>query len=127
MKTTEAYPLNSMQSVGRFAGHEERKMKLSNTLALAFAISLACPIAAYAQTAEQPTPQYQHHVRRHVHHHVVAPNGPPAPVVTAAPAPVVPSVPPLFRPAPPSAVEHDSDGLSRDPEDCMMGCLDTTD
>ena len=57
-------------------------MKLSNTLALAFAISSAGPIAAYAQTAA-PTVPY-HHYRYHrfqdphnyVHHHFVAHNRP---------------------------------------------------
>ena len=43
-------------------------MKTSNTLALAFVISLAGPIAAYAQTAE-PTFPYHHYHYHHYHYH----------------------------------------------------------
>jgi hypothetical protein len=43
-----------------------------------------------------------------------------AAVSTAQGAPTLP------KPVAPPAVENDSDGLSRDPEDCMKGCLDTT-
>lgn len=92
-------------------------MKRSRTLALAFAISLAGPIATFA-TEESAAPV--HHDLRHIrHHHVTAQKAHPA-VSTAhsGPAPAKPVTPP--------AVQNDSDGLSRDPEDCMMGCLDTT-
>ncbi len=91
-------------------------MKRSNTLALAFAISLAGPIAVYA-AEESATPV--HHRHYHVHRHVTAQKAVPA--VSAAQ-----SAPALAKPVTPPAVQNDSDGLSRDPEDCMMGCLDTT-
>jgi len=88
-------------------------MKRSNTFALAFVVSLAGPIAAYA--AEQSaTPVHHHHYP--VHHHMKA-----APAASTAQ-----SAPTLAKSVTPPAVQNDSDGLSRDPEDCMMGCLDTT-
>ena len=92
-------------------------MKRSRTLAVAFAISLAGPNAAYA-TEENATPAHHHRypVR---HHHVAAHKSVPA-------ASTAQSAPTLAKPATAPAVQHDSDGLSRDPEDCMMGCLDTT-
>ena len=92
-------------------------MKRSNTFALAFAVSLAGPIAAYA-AEESATPVHHYHYRVH-HRHVTTQKTVP-PVSTAQSAPT------LAKPITPPAVQNDSDGLSRDPEDCMMGCLDTT-
>ena len=92
-------------------------MKRSKTLALVFAISLAGPIAAYAAEGSAPAVHHYHH---RVHHrHVTAQKS--APAGSAAQ-----SAPALAKPMTPPAVQNDSDGLSRDPEDCMMGCLDTT-
>ena len=108
-------------------------MKLSNTLALAFAISSAGPIAAYAQTAA-PTVPY-HHYRYHrfqgphhyVHHHFVAHNPPPvvAPVVVAPPpAPAQPFGLAFPHIAPYPDGKGDEDGLSEDIQDCNKGCID---
>ncbi len=111
-------------------------MKTSNALALAFVISLAGPIAAYAQTAE-PTFPYHHyhyhhfqgpHLRHHVYHHFVAKNPPPvaAPVVVAPP-PAPQAQPfglafPSIKPYPDG--KGDEDGLSEDQHDCNKGCVD---
>ena len=92
-------------------------MKRSRTLAVAFAISLAGPHAAYA-TEESATPAHHHRYPVH-HHHVAAHKSVPA-------ASTAQSAAALGKPVAPPAVQNDSDGLSRDPEDCMMGCLDTT-
>ena len=105
-------------------------MKLSNTLALAFAISLAGPIAAYAQTAEPTVPyhHYHYHPHHYVHHHLVANNPPPvaAPVVVAPP-PAAQAQPfglswPHIAPYPDG--KGDEDGLSEDQNDCNKGCID---
>jgi len=111
-------------------------VKTSNTLALAFVISLAGPVAAYAQTAE-PTFPYHHyhyhhfqgpHLRHHVYHHFVAKNPPPvtAPVVVAPP-PASQAQPfglswPHIAPYPDN--KGDEDGLSEDQNDCNKGCVD---
>ncbi|MGO9419261.1 hypothetical protein [Roseiarcus sp.] len=92
-------------------------MKRSNTFALAFAVSLASPTAAYA-AEESATAVHRDH--QSVHHR---------PVTTQKAVPAgstAQSAPALAKPMTPPAVQNDSDGLSRDPEDCMMGCLDTT-
>jgi hypothetical protein len=109
-------------------------MKLSCTFALAFAISLAGPLAVHAQTAE-PTVPYHHYPVHHfqgphhtVHHHLVAHN--PAPVV--APIGVAPPPAPHAGPfglswphiAPYPDGKGDEDGLSEDENDCNKGCID---
>jgi hypothetical protein len=105
-------------------------VKTSTIVALAFAASLAAPVAARAQS-EEPTTPYHHQVHHFhgphhaVHHRFVAPN--PAPVSAAQqPGAAVESGPPqtnqMFKPyARPG--EGDDDGLSRDPDDCMKGCI----
>jgi hypothetical protein len=94
-------------------------VKTSTTIALA-AMLLGSP-AAYGQT-EQPAPYHHYQVHRYqgphrtVHHHFVAHT--PAP----APAPTAPETNQMFKPyANPG--EGDNDGLSRDPDDCMKGCI----
>jgi hypothetical protein len=98
-------------------------VKTSTTTALALAMALSAPLAASAQT-EPPT--VHHHVHHH-HRHDVAHNPAPIPESTAAaqrPGEVVESPQPnqMFKPyAQPG--EGDDDGLSRDPDDCMKGCI----
>ncbi len=91
-------------------------MKTSTTIALALAAALSGWLAAYAQT-EQPTPYHHYQVHRwHGPHHFVAHNTAPAP------APTAPQTNQMFKPyAHPG--EGDDDGLSRDPDDCMKGCI----
>jgi hypothetical protein len=101
--------------VWRSIASAEGEVKTSTTIALALATSLSGSLAAYAQT-ERPT---VHHDRRH--HHLD--HTPPAPI---AQRPGEESAPPqtnqLFKPyAHPG--EGDNDGLSRDPDDCMKGCI----
>jgi hypothetical protein len=95
----------------KWRGRLENKMKRSTALALAFAFSLAGPLAAFA--IEENVPQVHHHYRVHHHHHHATTN---LPAVAAA----------LAKPLAPTTVKNDSDGLSRDGEDCNKGCLDNT-
>ncbi len=95
-------------------------MKTSTTIALAIATLLSASRAAYAQT-EQPTAHHHYHADHH--HHYVAQGPVPAP---ARPGEAIESAPPqtnqMFKPyAHPG--EGDSDGLSRDPDDCNKGCI----
>ena len=83
-------------------------------LAIGFAISMASQLAANA--ADVGKPANSHH-RPYVHHRIPAVRGS---VATTAVAPGVPSV---AKPAASLPVHNDSDGLSRDPEDCNKGCL----
>jgi hypothetical protein len=97
----------------------EGEVKKSTTIALAFATSLSGSLPAYAQT-ERPTVHhhYQHH--RHLTHN------PARALAPIAQRPGEESAPPqtnhMFKPyAHPG--EGDNDGLSRDPDDCMKGCI----
>jgi hypothetical protein len=86
----------------------------------AFAISLVgVSLADATESAEPPTHPYRH---VHCHHH----RGPAAPNTATARPPAAPA-PAAARPAISPPVQNESDGLSRDPEDCNMGCVDTTD
>ncbi len=88
-------------------------MKTSATIALTFAALLSASLAASAQT-QQPT------VHRHPHHHhyVAAPPAASTEPVESAP----PQINQMFRPyAHPG--DGDSDGLSRNPDDCNKGCI----
>ena len=106
-------------------------MRTSAIVALAFVASLAAPVAAPAQTAEPTTPYHHYQVHRFqgphhaVHHHFVTHN-PSQASAAQRPSAAVESVPlqtdQMFRPyAHPG--EGDDDGLSRDPDDCMKGCI----
>jgi hypothetical protein len=79
-------------------------------------------LAAYAQT-EQPTAHHHYHV--HHHRHYLAHNPAPAPIAQRPGEPVEngsPQTNQMFKPyAHPG--EGDDDGLSRDPDDCMKGCI----
>ena len=83
-------------------------MKLSNiayaACALAFGFALTTPISVYAQVGAQPT--YKH--KAHVDH------------ITA-----IPSAATALMPAPATAVRApETDGLSRNDDDCKFGCID---
>jgi hypothetical protein len=96
-------------------------MKTSMTIALAALLSAA--LAAYAQT-KQPAVHRHDHVRHR--HHYAARDPRPAPAAHRSgeaieSAPIAPTNR-MFKPyAQPG--EGDSDGLSRDPDDCMKGCI----
>ena len=104
---------------------------MKTSIALASVTVLAGSLTAYAQT-EQPTQYHHYHIHRYqgphhtVHHHFVAHNPAPAPIAQR-PGETVENAPPsainqMFRPyAQPG--EGDDDGLSRDPDDCMKGCI----
>jgi hypothetical protein len=90
-------------------------VKPPTPLTLALVFVLAGPTAGYA---ERGAPKLDHH-HPYVHHRhattrnlVAAPKASPAPIATE----------PLFSPA----ERERKEGLSRDPESCMMGCLDNT-
>lgn len=95
-------------------------MNTSMTIALALATALSGS-CAYAQT-EQPI--VHRHTHRYypphpaVHHHTA-----PAPVVTAPAPQAGPFGLALPHIAPYPDNEGDEDGLSRDPDDCMKGCI----
>jgi hypothetical protein len=103
----------------------EGEVKTSTTIALALTMALSGSFAAYAQT-EQPTAHHHHYATHHtVHHHTVA-HGPamaPAPVATAPAPQAGPFGLALPHIAPYPDNQGDEDGLSRDPDDCMKGCI----
>ena len=99
-------------------------MKASTTIALPLAMLLSGSLAAYAQT-EQPT-AHRHYHGHHRHHHVAhSPARASAPIAQRSGETVenrTPQTNQMFKPyAHPG--EGDSDGLSRDPDDCMKGCI----
>ena len=93
-------------------------LKARDSLAIGFAIALASQFAADA--ADLGKPADPHH-RRYVHHRIPAVRGSVATTAVAAPG-----VPAATKPAASLPVRNDSDGLSRDPEDCNKGCLDSS-
>ena len=102
---------------------------MKTSIALALATLLSSSLAAYAQT-EQPTTPYHHNHVHHVqgphhtvHHHFVAPNPAEAPAATTAAPQAAPFGLALPHIAPYPDNEGDEDGLSRDPDDCMKGCI----
>ena len=92
-------------------------LKARYSLAIGFAISLASQLAANA--ADVGKPADSHH-SPYVHHRIPTVRGS---VATTA---VAPGVPAAAKPAASLPVRNDSDGLSRDPEDCNRGCLDSS-
>ena len=86
-------------------------------LAIGFAISLASQLAANAADVGEPADS---HHRPYVHHRIPAVRG------SAATTAVAPGVAAAAKPAASLPVRNDSDGLSRDPEDCNKGCLDSS-
>lgn len=105
-------------------------MKTSITIALTLAALMSGSLAASAQ-ADQPAPYHRYQLHRFhgphhtVHHRFVARHPAPA-ASTAQPGEASESAPPpanqMFKPyAHPG--QGDDDGLSRDPDDCMKGCI----
>ena len=92
-------------------------MGARNALAIGLAISLASQFAADATDVGKPADP---HHRRNIHHRIPAVRGS---VGTTA---VAPGVPAVAKPAASLPVQNDSDGLSRDPENCNKGCLDSS-
>ena len=93
-------------------------------IAIALAITLVAggmsPVLA-ASSEPAATAPLRHHHHHHTHHHPTHRAERSAPVVvTPAPEAVAPQTPSL-RPYPPG--EGDTDGLSRDQEDCDKGCI----
>jgi hypothetical protein len=94
-------------------------MRASAVLSLAFAITLSGLPQAIA-TDPLGASRHSHRDIHHVRHRASAAHEA-APAGTAAQ-----SAPVVARPAVQPLVRDDSDGLSRDPEDCNMGCLDSS-
>jgi hypothetical protein len=94
-------------------------MSPSRILFLAFAISLSCLPHANATDRLVGSP-HSHRGIHHVRHRAPATHEASAPGMAAEDAPVI------TRPAVRPLVRDDSDGLSRDPKDCNMGCLDSS-
>jgi hypothetical protein len=100
----------------------EGQVRTSATITLALTTLLSSSLAAYAQT-EQPTVRHHYHV--HDHHRYAAHNPAPAPTAQrsgeateSAPAATSQMFKPYAHPG-----DGDDDGLSRDPDDCMKGCI----
>ena len=94
-------------------------MNMTTVFPLALAVSLAAVSLAVAteDALAAAADRYGHH--HGVHHRVPVPN-----MATAGPPGEL--APTATRPAVSPPVQNGSDGLSRDPEDCMMGCIGTT-
>ncbi len=93
-------------------------MGARNALAIGLAMLLASDFTASA--TEYAIKSAYSHGHRYVHHRVPAARDADR---TRTAAPSVSAVPGA---APSSPVSNDRDGLSRDPEDCNMGCLDNS-
>jgi hypothetical protein len=95
---------------------------------LGFCIALSCAaVVSLSAVAGETSPRVRHHAR-HAPHHV---SGPVAPTPTgqapneAAASPGLPWITSLFpnvKPYPPG--QGDTDGLSRNTDDCNKGCID---
>jgi hypothetical protein len=82
------------------------------TLALAFVLG---PSVSYAEEGALRLHQHHHYVH---HRHATTPKTMAAPTATAAPIVAEPLATPADR--------ERKEGVSRDPENCVMGCLDNT-
>jgi hypothetical protein len=80
------------------------------TLALAIGVATAAASAALAQETVKP-----HHPRHRAHPHAVQP---PPPAQVPAPESAGSMFNPYAHPG-----DGDDDGISRDPDDCMKGCI----
>jgi len=91
-------------------------MNSSNALALAFAASIAClPVSGAAEGLSHWRPDQRH---PHFHRRATAPQLSPTQTLSqGAPTHQQSTDHPLVR--------HDSDGLSRNPENCNLGCIDS--
>jgi hypothetical protein len=85
-------------------------MTRSLSFAFAVGVALATPSAAFAEESVKPV---------HTHHHHPAQRGA---TVQQPSAPAPESAGSMFKPfAHPG--DGDDDGMSRDPDDCMKGCI----
>jgi hypothetical protein len=91
-------------------------VRVRDALAICFAVSLVGTVNATEGTAKRAAS----HRHRYGHHRI------PAAPDTDAARTVEPRVSGLPKPVLSSLLQNDSDGLSRDPEDCNKGCLDNT-
>jgi hypothetical protein len=78
-------------------------MRIFTTLALALGVALCAPVGAFASNSVTPT--HRHHAVHQVVYVAISPKA------TA------------FVPVAPKQVDDDSDGLSRNVEDCNRGCI----
>jgi hypothetical protein len=101
-------------------------VKTSTTIALTLAAMLSGSLTALAQT-DEPTlyrhyPVHHYHGPHHIVHHRFVARHPasaqPGEASESAPPPTNPMFKPYAHPG-----EGDDDGLSRDPDDCMKGCI----
>jgi hypothetical protein len=112
-----------------FEAEREVRTSKTSTIVLALVTALSGSLAARAQTVTHPYHVHHSHPPHHaVHHHAVVRNAAQAPTPAARrPAEAVENTPSpqtnqLFKPyAHPG--DGDNDGLSRDPDDCMKGCI----
>jgi hypothetical protein len=94
----------------------------------AFSIALSCAAVVSLSVAAGETSQHVKHHVRHAHHVT----GPVAPTlaqrapnnVAAPPFSWLTQLFPNVKPYPPG--EGDTDGLSRNPDDCNKGCVDNS-
>jgi hypothetical protein len=92
---------------------------------LGFAIAVSAALMTSGAWAQDAPVQHHYHHHYHPHHHYLAHPTPapaaerPGETVENAPPPLINQ---MFKPyAHPG--EGDDDGLSRDPDDCMKGCI----
>jgi hypothetical protein len=96
---------------------------------IAFCIALSCAaVVSLSVAAGETSPRAKHHIR-HAPHVISGPATPP-PAEQASNRPIVPPFSwlaqlfPNVKPYPPG--QGDTDGLSRNPEDCNKGCVDNS-
>jgi hypothetical protein len=96
-------------------------MSASRGMMLALGLALAAPVAAYAYDGASAT--IRHHHMLVIHRSVVHRSVQVTALASApAAAPVLGFWSPTYIPAP---EEHETDGLSRNPNDCITyGCVD---
>jgi len=104
-----------LEHVASFSvGDDQAEISMRIVIALATTLVAIAAPAAIAASSDSTAPSHHHHHRRH------APQtrGPSAP----ATEPIAPArQEPVVGPYPPG--QGDTDGLSRDPEDCDKGCI----
>jgi hypothetical protein len=97
-----------------------KETRMNTHLGLAIAVSATLAVSAAWATENEPV---HHHHYRHTHH-VAHPAAAPS---VERPGQAVETAPPsqfnqMFKPYPHPG-DGDDDGLSRDPDDCMKGCI----
>ncbi len=86
-------------------------MRIAIALAITLGAFAVLPVVAASAEPAEPVPHHHHHKHRHPVEH--APHRAEHPTALG-PAPETPGV---------RSPPHEGDGLSRDPEDCDMGCI----